>query len=36
VTLDRLAAEDKPVVLVFIDQGCGPGNSLMPEIGRWK
>ncbi|HEV2121352.1 MAG TPA: TlpA disulfide reductase family protein, partial [Chloroflexota bacterium] len=36
VTLDRLRAGGKPVVLVFTDPGCGPCLALMPEIGRWQ
>lgn len=36
VTLDRLRAGGKPVVLVFTDPGCGPCHALMPEIGRWQ
>jgi peroxiredoxin len=35
-TLDSLRALEKPVVLLFTDPGCGPCNSLLPEIGRWQ
>jgi peroxiredoxin/uncharacterized membrane protein YphA (DoxX/SURF4 family) len=36
MTLDALRAEEKPVLLVFSDTGCGPCNSLMPDIGKWQ
>jgi len=36
VTLDVLLDAGKPIVLLFTDPGCGPCNTLMPEIGRWQ
>lgn len=36
VTLDRLRAAGKPVVLIFSDPTCGPCNALLPDIGRWQ
>jgi peroxiredoxin len=36
LTLDALRAADKPVLLVFSNPGCGPCNSLLPELGRWQ
>src|SRR2546421_493895 len=36
VTLDALRALGKPVLLVFVDPGCGPCTALLPEIGRWQ
>ena len=36
VTLDVLLSNARPVLLVFSDPGCGPCNSLLPEIGRWQ
>ncbi|HEV2582620.1 MAG TPA: MauE/DoxX family redox-associated membrane protein [Ktedonobacteraceae bacterium] len=36
LTLDALRAQDKPVVLVFSDPGCGPCSALLPEVGRWQ
>ena len=36
LTLNALRANDKPVVLVFSDPGCGPCTALMPEVGRWQ
>jgi methylamine dehydrogenase accessory protein MauD len=36
VTLASLLARGKTVLLVFTDPGCGPCNTLLPEIGRWQ
>jgi peroxiredoxin len=36
LTLEALRANDKPVLLLFSDPGCGPCNALLPEIGRWQ
>ena len=36
ITLDRLRARRKPVVLVFSDPNCGPCVALVPEIGAWQ
>jgi peroxiredoxin len=36
VTLDALRAANKPVTLIFVDPGCGPCNSLLPEIAHWQ
>ena len=34
--LDALRAPGKPVLLIFVDPGCGPCTALLPEIGRWQ
>lgn len=36
LTLKSLRASGKRVVLVFSDPGCGPCNSLLPDIARWQ
>jgi peroxiredoxin len=36
MTLDALRAVGKPTMLIFSDPGCGPCNSLLPEIGKWQ
>jgi len=36
LTLDSLRAIGKPVMLLFSDPGCGPCNTLLPEVGRWQ
>ena len=36
LTLDALRSSGKPVMLIFADPGCGPCNSLMPEIATWQ
>jgi peroxiredoxin/uncharacterized membrane protein YphA (DoxX/SURF4 family) len=35
-TLDTLLAAGKPVVLLFVDPGCGPCTALLPEVARWQ
>ena len=36
MTLDALRARGKPVLLISSDPGCGPCNSLLPDIGKWQ
>jgi peroxiredoxin len=36
ITLDVLLSFGRPVLLIFSDPGCGPCNSLLPEVGRWQ
>ncbi len=36
LTLDSFRAQEKPVLLIFSDPGCGPCNSLMPDVGKWQ
>jgi peroxiredoxin/uncharacterized membrane protein YphA (DoxX/SURF4 family) len=36
VSLDSLRASGNPVLLIFSDPGCGPCNSLLPDIGKWQ
>jgi peroxiredoxin/uncharacterized membrane protein YphA (DoxX/SURF4 family) len=36
ITLEALLSKGKPVLLIFSDPGCGPCNSLLPEVGRWQ
>jgi peroxiredoxin len=36
ITLNTLLSFGKPVLLIFSDPGCGPCNSLLPEVGRWQ
>ena len=36
LTLDVLRAAKKPVMLIFVDPGCGPCTALLPEIARWQ
>ena len=36
VTLDQLMEAGKPVVLIFAEPGCGPCESLFPEVARWQ
>jgi peroxiredoxin len=36
VTLDQLTEAGKPVVLLFAEPGCGPCESLFPEVARWQ
>jgi peroxiredoxin len=35
-SLADLMAPDTPTLLVFSDPGCGPCNTLMPELARWQ
>jgi thiol-disulfide isomerase/thioredoxin/uncharacterized membrane protein YphA (DoxX/SURF4 family) len=36
VSLEELTADDRPLVLVFTDPGCGPCSALLPQIARWQ
>jgi thiol-disulfide isomerase/thioredoxin/uncharacterized membrane protein YphA (DoxX/SURF4 family) len=36
LTLDALRAIGKPVLLTFMDPGCGPCDSLLPDLARWQ
>ncbi len=36
LTLDAVRAAGKPVILLFVDPGCGPCTALLPEAGRWQ
>jgi peroxiredoxin len=36
VTLERLTAPGKPVLLLFTAAHCEPCTALVPEIGRWQ
>jgi peroxiredoxin len=36
LTLDSLRKAGRPVVLLFTDPGCGPCNTLLPEVGHWQ
>jgi len=36
LTLDSLRSSGKLIMLLFTDPGCGPCNTLLPEIGRWQ
>jgi peroxiredoxin len=36
VTLDALRAAGRPVMLVFLDPGCGPCAALLPDLARWQ
>ncbi len=36
VSLEKLTARGKPVLLVFTHQGCGPCTLLLPELARWQ
>jgi uncharacterized membrane protein YphA (DoxX/SURF4 family) len=35
-SLRDLRALGKPVLLCFMDPGCGPCTSLLPEVARWR
>jgi len=35
-SLDDLLATGLPVLVVFVDPGCGPCKELMPKLGRWQ
>lgn len=34
--LDNLRATGKPILLFFLDPGCGPCNTLLPKIEHWQ
>lgn len=36
LTLGTLRSAGKPVLLLFTSPGCGPCESLMPEVGTWQ
>jgi peroxiredoxin len=36
MTLDALRAQEKPVLLIFSDPGCGPCNAMMADVGKWQ
>jgi peroxiredoxin len=36
VALDDLHAAGRPVLLVFVDPGCGPCTALVPSLARWQ
>jgi peroxiredoxin len=36
LTLGALCGIGKPVVLIFVDPGCGPCSALLPDLGRWQ
>jgi peroxiredoxin len=36
ITLDALRARGTPIVLVFVDPGCGPCMALVPDLARWQ
>ena len=36
LTLDALCAQQKPLLLLFSDPGCGPCSTLLPDVGRWQ
>jgi thiol-disulfide isomerase/thioredoxin len=36
LTLDALRAANNPVLLTFMDSGCGPCQALMPEVAQWQ
>jgi peroxiredoxin len=36
VSLSALRANDKPVMLVFTDPGCGPCVALLPQVADWQ
>lgn len=35
-TLESLRARGRPLLLVFVDPGCGPCHQLLPELGHWQ
>jgi peroxiredoxin/uncharacterized membrane protein YphA (DoxX/SURF4 family) len=36
IPLDALRAAGKPVMLLFVNPGCGPCNALLPDVKRWQ
>jgi methylamine dehydrogenase accessory protein MauD len=36
VTLESLRSLDKPILLLFIEPGCGFCEELLPDVGRWQ
>jgi uncharacterized membrane protein YphA (DoxX/SURF4 family) len=36
VTLKNLLASARPVLLIFVDPGCGSCTALMPEVEQWQ
>ncbi|MEU6584015.1 MauE/DoxX family redox-associated membrane protein [Nocardia sp. NPDC046763] len=36
LTLHALRADNRPVLLIFSDPGCGPCAELMPQVGDWQ
>jgi peroxiredoxin len=36
LTLEALRSAGKPVMALFTDPGCGPCNTMLPEVGRWQ
>jgi peroxiredoxin len=36
ITLDDLLSFGRPALLIFSDPGCGPCNSLLPEVALWQ
>src|SRR5947208_3641154 len=34
-TLDELLEPERSLLLVFVDPGCGPCHSLLPELAGW-
>lgn len=36
VSLETLLSPQKPLLLVFIDPGCGPCTALLPQVARWQ
>lgn len=36
VSLDQLLARGRDVLLLFMDPGCGPCRSLLPEVAGWR
>jgi thiol-disulfide isomerase/thioredoxin len=36
LTLEALRSSGKPVMALFTDPGCGPCNTMLPEVGRWQ
>jgi peroxiredoxin len=36
IALDDLRARGTPIMLVFVDPGCGPCAALVPDLARWQ